>query len=363
MLIQALSAKLLGVALAGVIAVPVAATIAGGGEEIAEGAAAAADVDPTSLRGRAARHDLRIGTAVSDDALLLEPDYQSTLINQFNTVTSENSMKWDHLRPDADTFDFEASDRLVNFAEENGMSVRGHTLVWHDQNPEWLVDAATDRDTAIELLREHITTVVGRYAGRVDQWDVVNEPLAVETNGDLHDSIWLDMIGPEYIDLAFGFARAADPTAELFINEFDGVSPGPKTDRLITLAAELQARGVEIDGVGFEFHVLGSFDIEAVEAKLHTVADLGLRVALTEVDAGIRLPVTAEKVQAQAEIFAGLLQACLNVSTCDTYVMWGFTDRHSWIPSVFAGYADATIYDADIEPKPAYWALQDVLAS
>ena len=194
------------------------------------------------------------------------------------------------------------------------------------------------------------------------QWDVVNEPLAVETNGDLHESIWLDMIGPEYIDLAFEFAREADPTAELFLNEFDGVSPGPKTDRLIALAAQLQDRGVEIDGVGFEFHVLGSFDIDAVEAKLHTVADLGLRVALTEVDNGIRLPVTAEKVQEQAAIFSGLLQACLNVSTCDTFVMWGFTDRHSWIPSTFSGYADATIYDVNIDPKPAYWALHDVLA-
>jgi endo-1,4-beta-xylanase len=243
------------------------------------------------------------------------------------------------------------------------MSVRGHALVWHDQNPGWLAAAATDRDTAIELLREHITTVVGRYAGRVDQWDVVNEPLAIETNGDLHDSIWLEMIGPEYIDLAFEFARAADPTAELFINEFDGVSPGTKTDRLITLASELQARGVEIDGVGFEFHVLSSVNFAAVEAKLDMVADLGLRVALTEVDNGIRLPVTAEKIQEQADIFAGLLQACLNVSTCDTFVMWGFTDRHSWIPSTFSGYADATIHDTNIEPKPAFHALQDVLAS
>jgi endo-1,4-beta-xylanase len=310
-----------------------------------------------SLRALADSQGLSIGAAVAIDPLDTDADYRDVLAREFNMVVAEDAMKWDALRPDRDTFDFAAADRIVEFAEQHDMQVRGHTLVWFNAMPPWLEELDLTRDEAIELLREHITTVVGRYRGRITQWDVVNEPLNEGDEGGLRNNVWLRWIGEDYIALAFQFAREADPDAELYYNDYDWGAPGPKTDKIIELAGDLKSAGVPIDGVGIQFHVLSGIDAPAVAAKLAEIEALDLDVAMTEVDNGIPLPTDPAKLDEQASVFGGLLETCLGLTRCDTYVMWGFTDRHSWIPEFLPGYGAALIFDEQLQPKPAYTAL------
>src|SRR5690606_5078017 len=138
------------------------------------------------------------------------------------------AMKFGPLRPSRNTFNFNAADALIDFAEANDMQVRGHTLLWHNQNPDWLNNGNFSRDEMIEIMREHITTVVGRYRGRIVAWDVVNE--AIADNGQLRNTIWLQTIGPEYIEMAFEFAHEADPQALLFYNDYNAEGSGTKSD-------------------------------------------------------------------------------------------------------------------------------------
>jgi endo-1,4-beta-xylanase len=315
----------------------------------------------TGLRSIVDRGDIEIGTAVTIEPLRNEPDYRAVLATEFSMVVAEDELKWDALRPSRDEFDFSAADEIVAFAEEHDIAVRGHTLVWFNALPAWLEGLELTRDEAIALLEEHIQTVVGRYRGRITQWDVVNEALPEGEASGLRNNVWLRWIGEDYIDLAFRFAREADPDAELYLNDYDWETPGPKTNGIIELARQLQKRGVPIDGVGIQFHVLGDVDLAAVEQNLQAVADLGLDVALTEVDNGRTLPLDQAALDEQAAVFGGLLETCLRVDRCNTFMMWGFTDRHSWIPAAIPGFGGALIFDEALQPKPAYAALRSAL--
>jgi endo-1,4-beta-xylanase len=318
---------------------------------------------PATLRSLADERGLLIGSAAADDPLVNEADYRDTLARQFNMVEAEDVLKWDVIHPAEDTYDFAPGDRLVAFAEEHGQTVRGHTLVWFQANPDWLTKRTMSRDEAIAVLKDHITTVVSHYKGRIAQWDVVNEALTEGDMGGLRDNIWLQTIGPDYIKLAFEFAHAADPEAKLFYNDYDWQSPGPKTDFIIALAKQLRDEGAPIDGVGIQFHVvLFPLDAKAEAPKLAELAALGLDVAITEADNGLQLPVTDEKLAAQAVVFRELLDLCLTNSRCTTFNMWGFTDRHSWISQYIPGFGAATIFDEQMQPKPAFDALLARLA-
>jgi len=318
------------------------------------------------LRVLGAEQGIRVGTAIDDDALVDDPDFVAVAVREVDMVVSENVMKWSSIQPERGEFDFEAADRLVEFAEANGMAIRGHALVWSRQLPDWVDEADWSRDEAIEVLREHITSVVGRYRGRIEQWDVVNEPLARDGDG-LEPNPWLQMIGPDHIELAFEFARSADPEAELFVNDFDGSFPGDRTDRLLALAGDLVDVGVPIDGVGLQFHhrAADSFGAEDVVAVFDRIDSLGLQAAVTEADVRIELdgrdPTEAD-LTAQAELFGAILQGCLDAGNCDTFVMWGLTDRWSWIPDAFPGEGAATTFDTNDVPKPAHEALQLALS-
>lgn len=320
------------------------------------------------LRVLGAERDLRIGTAVDDVALTDDPRYEPLLAREVDMVVAENAMKWSSVQPERGVFDFEAADRLVDFAGRHGMAVRGHTLLWHRSVPDWVADAQWGRDEAVEVLREHITTVVGRYRGRVEQWDVVNEPIARDGDG-LEANPWLRMIGPDHVALAFEFARDADPTAELYLNDFDGSFPGERTERVVELAEQLASAGTAIDGVGIQFHVLGrpdELDADAVVDVFDRIGAAGLDAAVTEAD--VRLELGAEgrpdddQLHTQADLYEELLRGCLRAVNCDTFVMWGLTDRWSWVPGQFEGFGAATLFDDDYRPKPAHERLQLVLS-
>jgi endo-1,4-beta-xylanase len=317
-----------------------------------------------TLRTLAHERGIGIGAAVGPQFLRDEPLYAETLAREFTMLTLENAMKFGPVHPEPDRYDFTDADFIVDFAEAHDMRVRGHTLVWHNQLPAWLTERSWTREELIDILREHITTVVGHYRGRVAAWDVVNE--AIADDGSLRDTIWLRGIGPEYVDLAFRWAHEADPDALLFYNDYAAEGLGPKSDAVYALVQGLLQRGVPIDGVGLQMHVSLRWppDPEAVAANMARLGALGLQVHVTEMDVRIQdgVGTTEERLAAQAGIYRDMVEVCLESSACKAFVTWGFTDRHSWIPA-FTGQPDAPLlFDESYRPKPAYYAIMDALA-
>lgn len=313
------------------------------------------------LRTLAQARGLLIGAAVDADALQTESTYREVLAREFNLVTPENALKFGPVHPERERYDFGPADAIVEFAEENGMLVRGHTLVWHSQLPDWLTEGEFTRAELMAILREHIRTVVGRYRGRIQAWDVVNE--AIGDDGALRDTIWLQGIGPEYLDLAFQWAHEADPEARLFYNDYGAEGRGAKADAVYALARDLLARGVPIDGVGLQMHISadGRPPPARVAANIRRLGELGLQVQITEMDVRLREPAAEDDLARQAEVYRGQLQVCLQVEDCTAFVLWGYTDRHSWVPGLAPGWGSALIFDEEYRPKPAYRALQETL--
>jgi endo-1,4-beta-xylanase len=318
---------------------------------------------PTApLRASAAPREMLVGAAVSDQSLHTELPYARTLASEYNALTPENAMKWGTIHPAQDTYDFGPADAIVGFARAHRMAVRGHTLVWYREVPSWVTDRTWTRSELEQVLRDHIHAVVGHYRGEVAQWDVVNE--AVDSEGKLRDNVWLRAIGPKYIDLAFRWAHEADPAAKLYYNDFDLEVPGKKAQAVDKLVRGLVARGVPIDGVGIQGHQVTTRPRprRGIETALRRYARMGLDVAITEFDVGINLPTDAAKLTQQAHAYRDALAACLAVDRCRTFVTWGFTDKHSWIPGVRPGYGDGLPFDASYGAKPAAEALRATLA-
>jgi len=334
--------------------------------------------DKDALRNQAPR-DLAIGSAVWGQRDLVEYDrsapteYQQVLSAQFSSLTPENDMKWDAVHPAPDVYDFSSADALVAFAEANQQQVRGHTLLWHSQNPAWVTAASQTWtcDQARDVLEDHIRTVVGHFKGEIYEWDVANEifqdtwdnggvRLRTEANPFLRacadDPILL-------IEDAFRWAHEADPDAVLFLNDYNAEGINEKTDAYYALAQRMLADGVPLGGFGAQGHLslLYGFDT-SIQANFERFAALGLKVAVTEAD--VRIPVlagetgpTPEQVAVQAERYDAMLEACLNVTACSSFTVWGFPDANSWVPDVFPGEGWATIFEDDFTPKPAFDAM------
>ena len=319
--------------------------------------AAATDVP---LRELAEARGIFVGAAVAVPPFRNEPAYTEVLAREFNMIVGENAFKWSEIHRYRDDHNFTQTDALVAFAEANDMAVRGHTLVWHSQNPSWLESALTDRDTAIAIMKSHIDAVVGRYRGRIAAWDVVNE--AFEDTGALRDTPWLRAIGPDYIALAFQFAHEADPEAVLFYNDYNAEGLGPKSDAVYELVSRLKADGVPIHGVGWQMHLMGSQMIGSeFRRNGERLGELGLEVSITELDVRMALPVSGLMRTLQADIYRDVMNLCLDLPNCHSVVTWGFTDRHSWVPGFFTGFGEALPFDEDYAPKPAYEAMRDAL--
>lgn len=323
--------------------------------------AVAADRRPLGLRDVARHAGVRIGSAVDTDALATEVTYRDVLVREFDSVTPENVMKWEVVEPEQGRLDFAAADALVRFAHRHGMIVRGHNLVWHNQLPAWLTDGSFTDAQLRDILRRHIVAEAGHFRGRLDAWDVVNEPIA--DDGTMRDTIWLQSMGIDYIEQAFRWARLADPHATLYVNDYNIEGLGAKSDAMYALVAWLRRRGVPVGGVGVQGHLDIQYDFPSgVTENLRRFADLGVDVALTEVDVRMTLPATPEKLALQADYYRRLVDACLAVDGVSVTV-WGFTDAHSWVPGVFPGEGAATPSDEQYRRKPAYFAVRDALAA
>ena len=335
--------------------------------EAAAGADCLAPEADCSLREVADALDVKVGTAVAMGPLANEPIYSKTLAREFNSVTAENVMKWQAVQPMQGDFDFAAADGLVIFAEAAGMSVRGHTLIWAqeliDSTPDW-VEAAESAEVLRGFMRDHITTVVTRYRGRVDAWDVVNEPL--ETLGEqLYDNVFHRLLGRGYIAEAFALAHQADPEARLYLNEVLVLRDSEKRAALYALVLDLLEQGVPIHGVGFQGHFVSSFltpvDREVIQQSLALFADLGLEVEITELD--IVQGAGEEADETQRQRYRDVVGACMAVEACRRVTTWGFTDLHTWLDDLLGPDADPLLFDESYARKPAYLGYREGLAT
>ncbi|MGA5126755.1 endo-1,4-beta-xylanase [Streptomyces pseudogriseolus] len=317
-----------------------------------------------------------IGTAVAGGGHHLEQDYpdpftydreyRKVLGREFSSVSPENQMKWDYIHPERDRYDFGQADAIVEFARRNHQVVRGHTLLWHSQNPAWLEQGDFTKAELRDILREHITTVVGRYRGKIQQWDVANEIFDDQGNLRTQDNIWIRELGPGIVADAFRWAHKADPKAKLFFNDFNVEGVNAKSDAYYALVKDLRAQRVPVHGFSVQGHLSTRYGFPGDLAdNLRRFDALGLETAVTELDVRMdvpegSLPTPAQEKQ-QAEYYQRMLEGCLAVDGCNSFTIWGFTDKYSWVPVFFQGEGFATVMTDDFTRKPAYYALRDTL--
>jgi endo-1,4-beta-xylanase len=322
------------------------------------------------LRQLADQRGIRIGAAAAP-TYFSESQYGATLAREFNQLEPENAMKFGPIHPGPTSYNFDPADTLVNFAKPNNMSVRGHTLVWHNQLPSWLTGGGFTPAQLSSQLQDHIRTVMGRYAGQVYAWDVVNE--AFNDNGTLRSTLWSDSPGigltaTAYIEQAFRWAHDADPKALLFYNDYGAELTNAKSDAIYAMVQDFKSRGVPFDGVGLQMHLTtNTGSLASMEANLRRLTGLGVQVQITELD--VRIPVdssgnaTAADLATQAQIYHDIVALCLKFSRCTAVQTWGFTDEHSWIPGTYPGLGAALEFDTNYQPKAAYTSMTSAFQS
>ncbi len=319
-----------------------------------------------TLRFAAARTDRLIGVALQA-ARLGDPAYGEIARREFNYVTAENEMKWDALEPAPGVFDFSAADRIVAFAEANDMRVKGHTLVWHSQLPAWLTQLNT-ADAVRTAMVNHVATVAEHYRGRVVAWDVVNE--AWENGRALRASVFQTYLGETFIDEAFHAARAADPEARLYYNDFGGEGMGRKATAIYDMVVRLLERQVPIDGVGLQMHTQsqGGPSVQDFNANLQRLANLGLDVIISEMDVRSCLmgdvPMD-QQLAMQRDRYFELVNACVTQPACTEVSVWGISDQLSWLNNQDGCEAGELplplLFDDAFSKKPAFEGVLSAL--
>ncbi len=330
-----------------------------------------------------------IGAAINKGQIYQEDKQTAAIVtSQYNTLTAENEMKWEKIHPLENEYDFASTDKLVELSTNNKHFLVGHTLIWHFQTPDWVFEDSKGNPVSRELLlkrmRDHIQTIVSRYRGKVDAWDVVNE--ALNDDGTLRKSKWLDIIGPEYIAKAFEFAHAADPDAALYYNDYN-LFDARKRQGTLEIVRSLKAQDLKIDGIGIQGHYGLDFDkLDEVEKSIIAFAEEGMQVMFTEVDISVlKFPETESQgadisidVELQNELnpFAKKLPLSVTQQQADYYrnlfelflkhrdsinrvTFWGLTDAHSWRNDwPMKGRTDyPLLFDRNNKPKQAFDAI------
>lgn len=336
--------------------------------------------EPT-LRRLAEQAGISLGTEFSWWRMQ-DPRYYELIFDNYNTlILSEFS--WKGFWRGRGNYDFESLDRIVDWAIRHGFRVRASHLVWGateetlDVLPDWLTQGKFSRDEYIQILKEHVTTVVSHFKGRVTEWSIANE--AISRSAWKGSDFWMDKIGPEYIELSFHWAREADPNGILIFNDNNNESPRDgETRRVINgmyeTVRKLKSDGVPIDVVGMQMHLLLKYSSQIPPKKqdvldtMRKFGELGVRIYITEFDVDVHRISSnpRERWEYQANLYRDMLEACIESKVCTSFATWGVSDSTSWITCeekwcVKVPDADPLMFDKDFNPKPAYFAVRDVL--
>ena len=318
-----------------------------------------------------------IGVAVSPRSL--KTDEANLILKHFNSITPENAMKMGPIHPKEKEYYWKDADSIAAFAQRHQLKLRGHTLCWHSQTPDWMFQNAkgdtVSKEVLLQRLKDHIFTIVNRYKGKVYAWDVVNEVISDKKDEFYRNSLWYQICGDEFIAKAFQWAHEADPGAILFYNDYNEISP-VKRGKIIKMVQELKAKGVPIHAVGLQAHwAVNDPSREQLEQTLEDFSKLGLKLQVTELDISVypkeheardkkpkdvNTGFTAEKEQQQIEKYKmcfELFRRYKNVVTGVTF--WNISDRNSWLDNFpVRGRKDyPLLFDKDLQPKRAFWEV------
>ncbi len=333
----------------------------------------------------------KVGTAMNTSDLVEGSEEMEILIKQYNVFTLENESKPENIHPSEDVYNFEALDKLVEFANEYDKTVRGHVLVWHSQCPDWFFyddeGNTVSADVLIERMKEHITTIVSHYKGEVDVWDVVNEVLG--DNGGLRDSMWYQIIGDydgdgdsyDYIEIAFTAAHEADPDARLIINDYNLEWSEDRTISMYMMVKSMLEEGIPVDGIGLQMHIDIDFDVETCKDNVEILMKLkdidpDFVIEVTELDlscyswsdTATDIKLTDEFVEMFDSLYADIFEMFIEFSEAgylDSVVMWGYNDGMSWLNGYpVSGRTNyPLLIDREYKLKSAYWSLIDLAES
>jgi len=340
----------------------VTATVAAIATTATAGTAQAALAPGTPLKTLAAANGNRyFGSDMTGDLLNNTPVTQLQA-QQFNMLTPGNEMKWDTTQPSPPpaAFNFTPGQNIVNYAVAHNERVRCHNLVWHSQLPGWVSSLPTNQVQG--AMENHITNEVNAYKGECYAWDVVNEPFNDDANATPRADAFFNAMGIGYIADALKTAHAADPNAKLYLNDYNIEGMNAKSNAMFSLAQSLLQQGAPLNGIGFESHFIEGQNPSGMQANMQRFANLGLDVAITELDDRFtNLPPSNAGLQQQATEFSNTVKACLGVTRCVGVTQWAIGDADSWVPGAFSGQGAATMFDQSYNPKPAFTAVQTAL--
>ncbi|KAK4041321.1 endo-1,4-beta-xylanase B [Parachaetomium inaequale] len=282
---------------------------------------------------------------------------------EFGQTTPTNGQKWLFTEPKQGQFNFTEGNIVTSLARENGMYLRCHALVWHNQLAPWVESTQWTPEQLRKVIVDHITNVAGQYKGQCYAWDVLNE--ALNEDGTYRESLFYKVLGEEYITLAYETAAKADPTAKLYYNDYNLESPSAKTEGAQRIVKLVRDAGLRIDGVGLQAHLVAESHPTLDEhiAAIKGFTKLGVEVALTELDIRLQTPATAENLELQKQAYKNVVGACVQVCGCIGVTIWDFYDPFSWVPAVFPGEGAAALWFEDFSKHPAYDGIVEALTN